>query len=224
MSRSSVLGKGLFVTFEGGEGSGKTTQIRALGERLRAAGHEVVMTREPGGTPEAEKIRDLLVQRDGGAWTGMAECLLFFAARVMHVQNLIRPALSAGKIVLCDRFTDSTIAYQAGGRGLPGDKVRALAALALDGFEPDLTFILDIDPVEGLRRSESRLATTSNGKEKHEDRFERLDLSFHKNLRQAYLGIARDAPERCRVIEATLERGIITDILEKETLEMIGAA
>ncbi len=218
MSLPSV-GKGRFVTFEGGEGAGKTTQIRAVAERLRAAGREVVTTREPGGTPEAEKIRDLLVQRDGGAWTGMAESLLFFAARVMHVHSLIRPAIDSGKIVLCDRFTDSTIAYQAGGRGLSADTVRALAALALDGFGPDLTFILDIDPVEGLRRSEARLATASGGRERHEDRFERLDLSFHRNLRHAYLEIARAEPVRCRVIEATLEQGIITDILDREIRE-----
>lgn len=218
---SPALRKGLFITFEGGEGAGKTTQIRILGERLRALGHEVVVTREPGGTPEAEKIRDLLVQREGCAWTGMAECLLFFAARVMHVQNLIRPALEVGKIVLCDRFTDSTIAYQAGGRGLPVEKVRALAALALEGFGPDRTFILDIDPVEGLLRSEARLAGASAMKEKHEDRFERLDLSFHRALRQAYLDIAQAEPERCRIIEGSLEKDLVTGILEREILEAI---
>ncbi len=220
-SPSPALRKGLFITFEGGEGAGKTTQIRILGDRLRALGHEVVVTREPGGTPEAEKIRDLLVQREGYTWTGMAECLLFFTARVMHVQNLIRPALEAGKIVLCDRFTDSTIAYQAGGRGLPVEKVRALAALALEGFGPDRTFILDIDPVEGLRRSETRLASAAEIKEKHEDRFERLDLSFHRALRQAYLDIAQAEPERCRIIDGALERGLVTEILEREILEKI---
>lgn len=207
---------GLFVTLEGGEGSGKSTQIRAVAERLRGAGFDVVTTREPGGTPEAERIRDLLVQRDGGAWTPMAECFLFFAARTLHVERLIRPALVAGKIVLCDRFTDSTVAYQSGGGGIDEGKIRSLESLALGNFRPDLTFILDIDPVAGLARSEKRLAAEKSGAARHEDRFERLDLSFHKSLRETYLDIAAREPQRCRIVDATLEAGIISDILARE--------
>lgn len=209
------------MTFEGGEGAGKTTQIRALAGRLAGMGRAVVTTREPGGTPEAEKIRDLLVQREGGAWTGMAESLLFFAARVMHVETLIRPALAAGNIVLCDRFTDSTVAYQSGGRGLAPETIRALESLALDGFRPDLTFILDIDPVEGLRRSEARLAEQTHARARHEDRFERMDLSFHRALRRAYLDIAQAEPGRCRVVDATRAPEAITAILERDIREKL---
>lgn len=221
MARAARTG-GAFITFEGGEGSGKTTQIEALARRLSGRGMRVVATREPGGTPEAEAIRALLVRREGGAWSGMAESLLFFAARVMHVETLIRPALESGAVVLCDRFTDSTRAYQAGGRGLSDETIKALDALALEGFGPDLTFLLDIDPVVGLGRAESRLAAASGAKEGHEDRFERLDIGFHRALRRAYLEIAHAEPQRFRVVDATLCVEAITDHLEKEVLDFLG--
>jgi dTMP kinase len=205
-------GKGLFVSFEGGEGSGKTTQIRLLAEKLQNTGLEVVKTREPGGTPEAEKIRPLLAQRDGGAWTPMAECLLLFAARTMHADTLIKPALAAGKIVLSDRFTDSTRAYQSHGHGLPIETVERLNRLVLDGFAPDLTIILDIPVEEGLNRAGERLNRDGSA----EDRFERLDISFHERLRHGYLEIARREPQRCRVIDAAQAAETIADQIETE--------
>lgn len=194
-----TAGPGLFITFEGGEGSGKTTQIARLADALRARGRDVVTTREPGGTPEAEKIRDLLVRRDGGNWTPVSEALLLFAGRAMHVDTLIRPALAQGKIVISDRFTDSTRAYQCHGHGLAAATVETLNDLALDGFAPDLTFILDLPVESGLQRAGRRIAAQDST----EDRFERLDMSFHERLRQGYLDIAKREPGRCRVIDAS---------------------
>ncbi len=211
------MGKGLFITLEGGEGSGKTTQIRILAEKLEAKGCEVVLTREPGGTPEAEKIRELLVQREGGDWTPMAECLLLFAARAMHVHDLIAPSLDAGKIVICDRFTDSTRAYQAYGHGLALEKVEELNRVVLDGFGPDLTIIMDIDPEVGLGRSERRLAEQHS----HEDRFERLDFSFHRKLREGYLDIAHHAPERCQVVNADMDIETVARDIELIVMERL---
>lgn len=211
---------GLFITLEGGEGSGKSTQIKRLKDRLDARGYEVVVTREPGGTPEAETIRNLLVQREGGHWTPMAEILLFFVARTMHVEDLIKPALAAGKIVLCDRFTDSTRAYQSAGHGLPPEKVDGINDLVLEGFAPDLTFMLDIDPAAGLKRS---LKANDEGGTATEDRFERLDLSFHENLRQGFLDIAAREPERCRVIDAAQGLDEITDEMERAILDKLNA-
>jgi len=204
--------QGIFITFEGGEGTGKSTQIQLLAETLRAAGHETVITREPGGTPEAEKIRELLVQRDGGAWTPMAEILLFFAARNMNVETLVKPALQEGKIVLCDRFTDSTRAYQSYGHGVEPDVIESMVQLAIGGFEPDLTFVLDIEPSKGLARSGNRLSDEGSS----EDRFENLDIEFHERLRQGYLEIAQRFEERCVVIDADRDiETIAADIAAK---------
>ena len=194
--------KGLFITLEGGEGAGKSTQSRRLKAALEDAGREVILTREPGGTPEAEKIRDLLVQRDGGNWTPMAECLLFFAARQMHVETLIKPALAAGKVVICDRFTDSTIAYQGYGHGFDLSMIQQVAALSLGDFKPDLTFILDLPVTDGLARS-LKQKDVSSGKENTEDRFEKLQHDFHEKLRQGFLKIAAEDQERCVVVDAT---------------------
>lgn len=193
---------GVLITLEGGEGAGKSTQSRKLKEYLEAKGRVVLLTREPGGTPEAEKIRDLLVQRDGGNWTPLAECLLFFAARQMHVETLIKPALAEGKIVICDRFTDSTRAYQSYGHGFSLDTLEKLNDVALGGFSPDLTLILDLPVETGLQRSFAQ-KEKSAGREATEDRFEKLDRSFHEKLRQGFLDIAKNHPQRCRVIDAT---------------------
>ncbi len=187
---------GLFITLEGGEGSGKSTQARLLADALKSKGHDVILTREPGGTPQAETIRNLLVRPEGGAWTPMAECLLIFAARQMHVETLIKPALKVGKIVICDRFTDSTRAYQGYGHGVPIKDVEQLNFVGLAGFEPDLTLILDIDPEEGLKRAGSR-------KNEGEDKFERLGLEFHKKLHSGFKEIARAFPKRCVMIDAS---------------------
>ena len=212
--------RGLLITFEGGEGAGKSTQSRKLKEYLEAKGRSVVLTREPGGTPEAEKIRDLLVQRDGGDWTPLAECLLFFAARQMHVETLIKPALAQGKIVICDRFTDSTRAYQSYGHGFSLDTIEKLNDVALDGFAPDLTLILDL-PVElGLQRSFAQ-KEKSAGREATEDRFEKLDKAFHEKLRQGFLAIAASNPQRCRVIDATQTADQMFVSIEKVVADVV---
>lgn len=221
MSKSGA-GQGIFISLEGGEGAGKTTQISLLRDSLVERGYDVVTTREPGGTPEGEKIRNLLVQRDGGAWTPMAEILLFLSAREMHVERLIKPALAAGKIVISDRFLDSTLAYQGYGHGFDLEKIQSLSALALNDFAPDLTFILDVDPKVGLGRSNRRLGAEEGEKNK-EDRFERLDFSFHEKLRQGFLSIAKADPERCKVVSASLAVDKIADYLLEESLKKLGA-
>ena len=203
------MSTGLFITLEGGEGSGKSTQIKLLAEKLRAQGRDVVITREPGGTPEAEKVRDLLVKRDGGSWTPMAEILLLFAARQMHVETLIKPALAEGKTVISDRFTDSTRAYQSYGHGVSLDVLEDINKLALDGFGPDLTFILDLPVEQGLGRAGKRLQEDNS----QEDRFENLDISFHERLRQGYLDIARKDAARCAVVDAGQSVDEIAEVL-----------
>lgn len=188
----------MFITFEGGEGAGKTTQIALLKEYFGRLGKPVVITREPGGTPEAEKIRDLLVQRDGGAWTPLAEAMLFFTARHMHIETKIKPALNRGDIVISDRFTDSTMAYQGYGHGFDMAVLERIKTLAIGDFIPDITFILDIPVAVGLSRAGKRM----DGDGSTEDRFERIGTEFHERLRQGYLTIARNNPDRCSVIDA----------------------
>ncbi len=208
----------MFISFEGGEGSGKTTQINNLVAMLRARGHDVITTREPGGVPEAESIRNLLVQRDGGAWNAMSEVLLLFAARSMHIEKLIKPALSEGKIVVCDRFTDSTIAYQGYGRGVGVDKIREIEQISIGEFTPDLTFILDIDVTAGLARSNVRLSDEQST----EDRFERMDISFHEKLREGFLEIARQNEGRCYILNAAQGIEDIFDEIKNITLAKLG--
>jgi dTMP kinase len=204
--------KGLFITLEGGEGAGKSTQSRQLKSALESLGREVILTREPGGTPEAEKIRDLLVQRDGGNWTPMAECLLFFAARQMHVETLIKPAIAAGKIVICDRFTDSTIAYQGYGHGFDIPTIRQVEQVTLNGFKPDLTFILDLPVANGLARS-LRQKDSASGKENTEDRFENMKIDFHEKLRHGFLDIAAQDKTRCVVVDALQPPQAVYDMI-----------
>ena len=212
---------GVFITFEGGEGAGKTTQINRLAQSLTDKGYKVITTREPGGTPEAEKIRDLLVQRDSGQWTPLSETLLLFAARQLHVDRVIKPSLDDGKIVICDRFTDSTRAYQGHGHGLDLSVIENLKDTVLDGLEPDLTFILDIDAKTGLGRSERRLAAEALDIKQREDRFERLDISFHEKLRQGFLKIAEDNPDRCKVFDADKDLDTIAENILKAALEKV---
>ncbi len=214
--------KPIFISFEGGEGAGKTTQINRLKNYLENEGYSVVSTREPGGTPESEKIRDLVIQSNDAKWSAKAECLLFFAARQMHVERLIKPALSERKIVICDRFTDSTIAYQSFGHNLPIEFVKNIKREVIGDFEPDITFIFDIAPEMGLARSLKHNASTDNIKEKNEDRYEKLELSFHKRLREGFLTIAKENPQRCFVIDASDTIDNITNKLisiMKEKLE-----
>ncbi len=206
--------RGIFITFEGGEGAGKTTQSQRLKAALEQKGLQVITTREPGGTPEAERIRDLLVQRDGGNWTPLAECLLLYAARQMHVNTVIKPAMDAGKVVICDRFADSTRAYQGYGHGFDLETIENLHQLVLGGFEPDLTFIFDL-PVEiGLARSKKQ-KDVAQGKESTEDRMENMATSFHERLRQGFLTIAKENPARCTIVNAQDDMDVIRALIIK---------
>jgi dTMP kinase len=186
---------GLFITLEGGEGSGKSTQAKHLKLRLEQAGHAVVQTREPGGSEGAEDIRALIVTGEPDRWDGMTEALLLFAARHDHLERIIKPALKAGKIVLCDRFTDSTMAYQGYGHNLGRETIEKLNAVALDGFGPDLTLILDLPVEAGLSRAMSR----GDGEQRYED----MDIAFHQRLRDGFLDIAKREPDRCKVVDAS---------------------
>ena len=188
---------GLFITLEGGEGAGKSTQIKMLKSALEDLGREVLLTREPGGSKGGELIRPLLVSGEAD-WDAISETLLFSAARRDHLTHKVWPALREGKVVLCDRFADSTLAYQGYGRGNNPEiqaTVKALYKIVAGDFEPDLTLILDIDPKIGLKRSCDRAGNT-------EKRFENMDFSFHENLRQGFLKIAEDNPKRCKIVNA----------------------
>lgn len=181
-----------FISFEGGEGGGKSTQIARLADWLRAHGQIVVTTREPGGSPGAEEIRTLFVTGATDRWDGVTEALLVSAARRDHVVKTIRPALAAGHWVLCDRFADSTLAYQGYGRGLPLAMLRDLQQLATDGLTPNLTLWLDVPVAEGLRRAAARRGS--------EARFEGLDIGFHARLAQGFAALAAAEPQRfCRI-------------------------
>lgn len=188
------MAQGRFITFEGGEGTGKSTQIRTLAERLRVAGREVVVTREPGGSPGAEQIRDLLVNGPADRWSPLSEALLLNAARAHHLDTLIRPALSRGAWVLSDRFADSTRAYQGVAGGIDPAFLARLEAEVVGDTRPDLTLVLDAPAQLGLERA----AVRAGG----EARFESKGLAFHQRLREGYRVIAAAEPERCTTIAA----------------------
>ena len=201
------MAHGRFITLEGGEGAGKTTQLRRLAAVLEAQGRSVVATREPGGSPGAEIIRRLLVEGDPDRWDAMTEALLHFAARRDHLRTRIWPALNAGAWVISDRFADSTMAYQGYGLGLGRDMIERLQALAIGGFKPDMTIILDLPVAVGLARAAARRG--------HETRYETIGDGFHDRLRQGFLDIARREPARCTVIDATAGvETVATAILE----------
>lgn len=202
--------RGLFITFEGGEGAGKSTQVRLLAEALRGIGREVVVTREPGGSPGAEAVRHVLLSGAAEPFGPAMEALLFAAARSDHVETLIRPAVTRGAVVLCDRFLDSSRVYQGGGDLAP-DFMTALERVAVNGMVPDLTIILDIDPREGMRRAAERRG------EETPDRFEKETLSVHEARRRAFLEIARAEPGRCLVFDASQPR----DALAAEIAEAV---
>jgi dTMP kinase len=210
------VSQGRFITLEGGEGAGKSTQAALLGQALRQAGLEVLDTREPGGAPGAEAIRSLLLQAAEGGWEPMSELLLFLAARREHVTRSIRPALERGVWVVCDRFADSTMAYQGYAQGLGRDTVEIGQRLALGGFVPDLTLILDLPVEEGLARAEKRAGG--------ETRYERMDKSFHQRLREGFLDIAQREPERCRVIDAAGPVEAVQRALRRAVAERFGIA
>jgi dTMP kinase len=186
--------QGLFITVEGGEGAGKSTQMERISNWLEAAGHTVVRTREPGGTKLAESLRDVLLDRENQSLCSKAELLLLFAARAQHLDEKIRPALGAGQTVLCDRFTDATWAYQGGGRGLPRADIAALEKLVHGDLQPALTLLLDIPVEEGMQRVARRGVS---------DRFEEESVAFFERVRLSYLERASDNPERFAVIDAT---------------------
>lgn len=186
--------QGYFITFEGGEGAGKSTQIRRLAERLRAGDREVVLTREPGGSPGAEQIRNLILNGEVDRWSPLTEALLMNASRRDHIERVIAPALARGAVVLCDRFADSTRAYQGAGGEVDPTIIAQLETAVVGETRPDLTLIFDLPVEEGLRRALSR-----NG---GEERFEAKGAAFHERLRAAYLEIARAEPGRCVVIDA----------------------
>ncbi len=199
---------GIFVTFEGGEGSGKSTQLKLLADKLKAQGRHVVQTREPGGTPEAEALRTLLVNGETGRWTAEAEALLNYAARSSHLQKVIRPALASGQVVLCDRFMDSTRAYQGYAGGCDMGLLDALEKSIVSETRPNLTLIFDLDPAEGLARAKAR----NDGAE---DRYERKGIAFHQALRRGFLRIAEGDPARCRVIDATGSVEEVAEVVQK---------
>jgi dTMP kinase len=188
-------GRGLLITFEGVEGCGKSSHVRRLSEVLRATGHDVIETREPGGTGLGRSLRALLLTPADAPPAPLAELLLYCADRAQHLAEVVRPALAAGRVVLCDRFSDSTLAYQGYGRGLDLDLVRRLDALARDGLEPALTFLLDCPPAAGLARAKARSGEV--------DRFEQESLAFHEAVRQGFHALAASHPPRYRLIDST---------------------
>ena len=190
------MARGYFITFEGGEGAGKSTQVEALAQRLAPTGREIVKTREPGGSPGAEAIRDMLVTGQTERWSARTEALLMNAARSDHVEHVIGPALARGAVVLCDRFADSTRAYQGAGGGVGPEWIMQLETQVVGNLKPDLTLILDLPPEVGLRRAA--------GRGHSEDRFEGKSPTFHARLRAHFLMIAAAEPNRCHVIDATL--------------------
>jgi dTMP kinase len=193
---------GRFITFEGGEGSGKSTQARLLAEKLREKGIDPVQTREPGGSPFAEQVRRLILDPETAPHSALSEALLFYAARADHVEKVIRPALAAGRWVISDRFSDSTRVYQVEAGGLPLEVFKAFELIVVKLSYPDLTFILDVPAEVGLARATTRrLARAIAGEEA--DAFEKRDAEYHERLRQGFLAVAKAEPRRCRVIDGT---------------------
>ncbi len=198
--------RGKFITFEGPEGGGKSTHIRELAERLRAEGRTVLVTREPGGTPLAEKIRGLVRDKMDDPPVTRSEVLLFLAARAQLVSQVIRPALERGEWVLCDRFADSTFAYQGYGRGIDVGLLKDLNSFATEGLTPDLTILLDVPPEVSRARLAERQAATSTAA----DRIEQAGAIFHRRLREGFLELARAEPERFAVIDSSGDRAAVS--------------
>jgi dTMP kinase len=199
------LARGFFISFEGGEGAGKSTQIARLATKLRAKGYDLVVTREPGGSPGAEAVRHVILSGAAEPFGPAMEAVLFAAARSDHVEQLIAPAIARGSIVLCDRFLDSSRVYQGGAGDLDPGFMTALERVAVNGTIPDMTLIFDIDPAEGLRRASARRGDDTP------DRFEKETLAVHQRRREVYLAIARSEPERCVVIDASVSPDEVED-------------
>lgn len=191
--------RGRFITLEGGDGTGKSTQVQRLAAALKEKGLTVVTTREPGGSPGAEQIRKLVVEGEGGRWNPITETLLVYAARADHVARTIGPALARGEWVISDRFNDSTYAYQGAGRGVERETIRRIDAAVLDDFKPDMTLILDLPVEVGLARAGARARAARST----ENRFENMGSDFQEQMRKTFLDIARRNPDRCRLIDAS---------------------
>ena len=200
--------RGRFIVFEGGEGAGKSTQVKALVARLRDRGLEVVATREPGGSPGAEQLRNLLVQGDAGRWSPISELLMMYAARSDHLEKVIRPALQRGAWVVCDRFADSSRAYQGAGGGVAPAFIEQVDAAVVGDTQPDLVLVMDLSVEAGLRRAGSR--------GDNENRFESKGMVFHERLRQGFLARAATVPERYRVISADQPIDALSDAIWHE--------
>ena len=200
-----MIKKGRFITFEGGEGVGKSTQVKILADKLSAAGIDVILTREPGGSLGAEEIRDLLVKGSTDKFSPMTEALLHNAARAEHLTKTVKPAINVGKWVLSDRYADSTIAYQGHGQGVDMKTLLSIHSFATGNFWPDLTIILDGNELE-------RAAAREDKKFDKEDRYERMGKSFHDKLRESFLKIANNNPERCKVVSAA---GTVEDVAKR---------
>jgi dTMP kinase len=208
--------RGIFISFEGGEGSGKSVQAKLLAEALAKRGHEAVLTREPGGTAAGERIREIVLHAREIALSPEAQVLLYSTARAQNVREVIRPALEAGKLVIADRFFDSTMAYQGYGHGVPLDDIRAVTALACGDVVPDRTFLLDMPVDKGLARSGWRAQSKW-------DRFEVLDTAFHERVRDGYLRLAADEPRRWVIIDADRGEQAIADAIQRELHLLLGA-
>jgi dTMP kinase len=202
------LERGFFITFEGGEGAGKSTQIERLARKMRAKKYDVLLTREPGGSPGAEAVRHVLLSGAAEPFGPKMEALLFAAARSDHVEQVIRPAVERGSIVLCDRFLDSSRVYQGVTGGIDPAFMDTLEQVAINGMMPDMTLIFDIDPAEGLRR-----ATLRRGAEAAADRFEKETLAIHQARREAFLAIAEAEPERCIVVDAATDPDAVENVV-----------
>jgi dTMP kinase len=193
--------RGRFISFEGGEGAGKSTQVQRLAARLKGGGREVVTTREPGGSPGAESIRDIVLRGEADRWSPTTETLLMYAARRDHIERVIRPALTRGAWVICDRFADSTRAYQGAAGGVDPRFITALETFILEDTRPDLTLVFDLPADLGLERAHARAGA--------EMRFESKGMAFHERLRDGFRAIAASEPERCALIDA---RGSIAEV------------
>jgi len=208
---------GLFITFEGGEGAGKSTQIARLAQRLRAAGREVLVTREPGGSAGGEAVRHVLLSGAAEAYGPAMEAVLFAAGRADHVDSVIRPAIARGVDVLCDRFLDSSRVYQGVSGDLDPAFMRALERVTVAGMVPDLTLVLDLSPETGLARARARRGAGAA------DRYEKEDVDIHRRRREAYLDIARSEPERCTIIDAEAPAEVVAEAIWAAVRGRLGA-
>ena len=211
-SSNAVTSKGLFISFEGVEGAGKTTNIQYIAEKIKAAGHKILLTREPGGTELSEAIRELLISKDYPEMHVDTELLLMFAARSEHLNKKIIPAINAGKWVLCDRFTDATFAYQGGGRGISETTISTLENLVQGSLRPDYTFLFDLNAEIGLARARNRGET---------DRFEQQHIDFFNRVRAKYLAMAESEPQRYRKVNAEYDLATVQNQINQLLTEII---